>query len=270
MAAGLVSGKLGRMNTGALVLSFLLWGLAVAPPSVGSPHPSVKPERVAPAGEADRVVARLFDQLDASHQEVLNGEWSKAGRRLDRIEGELVKKFVDGPDAPRLLGQLSLLRALADAGRGELESASWHYAVACSFLPALDTLEMGRYGVAGEVLAAERARWQAAQAEGDSSVANILDEGVTPPRKLESPAPRLPRSYRALCSGGFVIVRAMIDASGKPTRPGLATEVHPMLAFAALRTLREWRFAPAGLNGRPVAVWYNLSVKFAVQGCEQR
>jgi hypothetical protein len=254
------------MNTRPFVLSFLLLGLAVAPPGVGLQRPQANSGRVASPGQVDRVITRWFEQLDEAHQDLLAAEWKKAWRRLDRLDREIAGRFVDGPEAPRLLGQLSLLRALAEAGRGERANAAWEYSVACSFLPALATLDMSRYGVAGEVLAAERARWEPPRNGEDGNGKDVPVDEATLPRKIESPVPVFPWPHQVLCTSGLVAVKAFINTTGIPTRPKVVTQVHPMLAFAALRTLREWRFAPAELNGRPVAVWYNLSVNFRFRG----
>jgi TonB family protein len=61
-----------------------------------------------------------------------------------------------------------------------------------------------------------------------------------------------------------VIVEISIDADGRVT----AAEVlrpNPLLEAAALRAVREWRFEPALLNGKPVSVTMTEVVRFEGQ-----
>jgi protein TonB len=37
------------------------------------------------------------------------------------------------------------------------------------------------------------------------------------------------------------------------------------LEEAAVDAIKQWRFKPATLNGRPVTVYYNLTVNFKLQ-----
>ena len=37
------------------------------------------------------------------------------------------------------------------------------------------------------------------------------------------------------------------------------------LAEAAVSAVQQWKFKPATLNGKPVAVYYNLTVNFQLQ-----
>jgi hypothetical protein len=251
----------------SLLLGFLMVSHALVPPAAGAQLQPVNSDRLSTPGLADRMIAGWFKQLDVVHQEVLDGEWKKAVRQLDQVEADLIEKLVEGPDAPRLLGQVSLLRALVEAGRGERATASWHYAVACSFLPALATLDLSRYGVAGEILAAERVGWEAPLESGEGSAQDHPPGEVTPPRTLESASPVTPRSHRVLCSGGSVALNVIIDTSGNPTRPTVTSDVHPLLAFVALRSLNLWRFAPAEFNGRPVPFSWDTTVEFQTKHC---
>ena len=71
---------------------------------------------------------------------------------------------------------------------------------------------------------------------------------------------------RLLGISGPVVVSAIIDSRGMPSRPQILTAVDPMLGYAAAAALREWRFEPARLDGEPVAVEYRLTVNYRIAG----
>jgi TonB family protein len=66
---------------------------------------------------------------------------------------------------------------------------------------------------------------------------------------------------------GEVTVRFRIRADGAPDPASIGIEqsTHPLFADAAGRVVREMRFRPAKLGGRPVAVWATIPVRFQLQ-----
>jgi protein TonB len=64
---------------------------------------------------------------------------------------------------------------------------------------------------------------------------------------------------------GEVVLRAMISREG--TIEGLqVVSGHPMLAPAAVDAVRQWRYRPYYLNGEPVEVETQVTVKFVLAG----
>jgi outer membrane biosynthesis protein TonB len=63
------------------------------------------------------------------------------------------------------------------------------------------------------------------------------------------------------------MVSAVINERGKPESPSLPGETDPVLALAAFEAVRTWTFEPARQGGRPVAVFFVLTVNFKVQRC---
>ena len=62
-----------------------------------------------------------------------------------------------------------------------------------------------------------------------------------------------------------IIVEAIIDEEGKVTQlKVLRGYDNAELAGAAREAVMGWMFEPATLNGKPVAVYYNLSLQFRV------
>jgi protein TonB len=89
---------------------------------------------------------------------------------------------------------------------------------------------------------------------------------VRPPVKIYAPAPRYTEIARRARIEGVVIVEAVIDKTGKVTGVVVLKTLPMGLDQSAVEAVRRWRFEPATLNGRPVAVLYNLTVNFRLQG----
>lgn len=76
---------------------------------------------------------------------------------------------------------------------------------------------------------------------------------------------RVPVDFAAFQNGevrisGLFIAEAVIDEKGNVTRARTLKSSGPKIDAAALAALRQWKFKPATLNGKPVAVYYALTV----------
>lgn len=67
---------------------------------------------------------------------------------------------------------------------------------------------------------------------------------------------KLPKNFRYT---GIVILEMVIDENGKPVQVR-ALKGQPALADPAIAAVRQWRFKPGTLHGKPVPVIYNLTV----------
>lgn len=88
---------------------------------------------------------------------------------------------------------------------------------------------------------------------------------VLEPKLIEAKRPAYPEVARKNKTQGVVVVDALIDERG------VVQEVHVVrgqpdgLSEAAVAAVRSWRFEPATLEGKPVAVEYSLTVSFRLQ-----
>ncbi|MCP3958412.1 MAG: hypothetical protein GY719_11215 [bacterium] len=94
---------------------------------------------------------------------------------------------------------------------------------------------------------------------GSGTRLNVGGE-VELPRKVHAPNPR----YKAKIEG-VVIVRAVIDERGYVTGLELLEGLPEGLNVEAAKDLCRWRFEPATLEGKPVAVYHDLTVDFRFQ-----
>jgi TonB family protein len=89
-----------------------------------------------------------------------------------------------------------------------------------------------------------------------------------PPKALASPAPGFPVALRGRLSQGTVVVKYFVDPQGKVRLPVVVSASDPAFGAAALAAIREWRYEPPRIDGRPVVALERHSFHFAVS--EQR
>ena len=88
---------------------------------------------------------------------------------------------------------------------------------------------------------------------------------VRPPEKISAPQPQYTEIARKARIQGVVIVQAIIDKQGNVTNVKVLKGLPMGLEEAAVDAIKQWKFRPATLNGKPVTVYYNLTVNFKLQ-----
>ncbi|MEM9554942.1 MAG: TonB family protein [Acidobacteriota bacterium] len=88
---------------------------------------------------------------------------------------------------------------------------------------------------------------------------------VTKPEKLAAPQPQYTEIARKARIQGVVIVQAIIDKQGNVTNVKVLKGLPMGLSEEAVKAIKKWQFSPATLNGKPVDVYYNLTVNFQLQ-----
>ncbi len=102
-----------------------------------------------------------------------------------------------------------------------------------------------------------------AEVEGTDGM-RVVDEL---PKMLKQVAPRYPAGARKRGEQGTVHVRALVKKDGMPTRVQVPSGkgVTPELDRAAIEAVRQWTFVPAQSEGKPVAVYVVIPVKFQLK-----
>jgi TonB family protein len=88
---------------------------------------------------------------------------------------------------------------------------------------------------------------------------------VTKPVRIFDPQPQYTEIARKARIQGVVIVQAIIDKQGGVTNVKVLKGLPMGLDQAAVDAIKKWKFEPATLNGKPVTVYYNLTVNFQLQ-----
>jgi protein TonB len=88
---------------------------------------------------------------------------------------------------------------------------------------------------------------------------------VEAPVKIYYPQPQYTEIARKARLQGVVIVQAIIDKGGNVTNVKLLKGLGMGLDQAAIDAIKKWQFEPATLHGKPVSVYYNLTVNFRLQ-----
>lgn len=86
---------------------------------------------------------------------------------------------------------------------------------------------------------------------------------IKEPRKIADVRPIYPDVARAAGVSGVVILEATIDPEGSVAGVRVLRSV-PLLDQAAIDSVRQWKYAPAMLNGAPVSVMMTVTVNFTL------
>lgn len=93
-----------------------------------------------------------------------------------------------------------------------------------------------------------------------------VGDGITAPRRIESPPPQYTMEARKERIQGVVIVQVVIDETGNVGNISVLKGLPKGLSEAAVEAIRQWKFEPArDEDGQPVAVYYNLTINFKLE-----
>ncbi len=84
---------------------------------------------------------------------------------------------------------------------------------------------------------------------------------VSPPERISSVSIQYPEKARKARITGTVIIRAIIDEQGNVASTEVLKGLPLGLDRAAEESVRQWKFTPAMQNGKPVKVYYTLTVE---------
>ena len=88
---------------------------------------------------------------------------------------------------------------------------------------------------------------------------------VQKPEKISDVQPQYTEIARKARIQGVVILQTIIDKEGNITDIKALKGLPMGLTESAIDAVGQWKFKPATLNGKPVAVYFNLTVNFQLQ-----
>ncbi len=204
----------------------------------------------APEAPADRVDAwrRRLDELDRT---LPAADWAAAAPLAEALIDEIAAE--GGGGGSDLLAAAVTALALADAGRGRSDEAVWNWHLAQNLAVELRWADLSAYGAAGELLAAHPLR-----RPGELTAGTPAPDGDEPEfgalRRTAGRDPAYPEPH-----GSTVPLVEIVLRAGRPESPVVLSSDPPAVVLAALRALREWRFAPD--SGRPAVRTLSLPPK---------
>ncbi len=108
--------------------------------------------------------------------------------------------------------------------------------------------------------------WAPAPSSGEPALdVRRVGGEIAPPRVLTRVQPVYPEQARLARVQGVVIVEAVIDEHGDVSNVRVLKGLPLGLDGAAVEAVKQWKFAPATLQGKPVAVYFLLTVNFKVE-----
>ena len=197
--------------------------------------------------EAEEAYTKALDAWSYSHAEPLAGIAAARLRReryADAVEAA-GRAIMAGPGSTAGLRARSTICLARAAGNLSREAAP---------LPPLP-----------RALAGPAAGASAEQAPQDEPQGILRVQGeVTKPNKVYAPAPVYTEMARKARLQGVTIIEAVIDQDGCVVQPHVLKGMPMGLDRAAIAAVKQWLFAPATLAGRPVKVYYTLTINFRV------
>lgn len=82
------------------------------------------------------------------------------------------------------------------------------------------------------------------------------------PVAIDRVEPRYPEAARQARLTGVVILEAVIDRNGNVVDARVLRDIGLGCGSAALQAVRQWRYQPAIRNGRRIAVYLTVTVRF--------
>jgi TonB family protein len=101
--------------------------------------------------------------------------------------------------------------------------------------------------------------------DGDDVFRYAPDGAISEPVAIEKTPPRYPPDARKSKITGVVVADLVIDEIGAVRDVLIEESPSDLLSAAAIEALEQWRFAPATMDGEPVAVRYIVTIKFNLQ-----
>jgi TonB family protein len=221
-----------------------------------------------------RLIDKWLGGLKETDQYLRTQQWEKAAKRGRQAGADIVDHAGTGASPAYSLAVAAVFRAIAEAGLGHQDDAEWLWDSALNLFPDVAKTSLEPYGPAAAELRKRTLRPVGLDndpglrlvGKAGEVVVNPSGKNIEHPRIVHQTKPEYPTALRLLEAGGAVVVSSIIGTDGRPRQPVVldAKGGGPALRYVALDTLRQWRFEPAKLDGKPVAVFYVLTVNFKV------
>jgi len=207
--------------------------------------------------------------LSSTDEALRNGEYYHARRTTIKLINSMMDNLNSGDGAMYTMGLTVAYRAVAEAGLKDYESADWYWHVAQSMYPNIASqLNLAQYGEAGTYLVnLKNAPEHTTPADNPPQTASLepvsADQLRQDPVCLNRRDPKYPVGAVVNKVGEPITIRVLIDTNGNVHHPQLvAGATAPTLIYAATEAVKDWRFQPAMIDGKPTEMPFDLTVNF--------
>jgi TonB family protein len=144
-------------------------------------------------------------------------------------------------EASELLARTVALRAAAEDGLGNVDDTNWYRQVAKALDPQVVMPPM-------------------TTPLPEPAISWVMPSATTEkPEPTRKRPPERPAVVNAL-GGAVVVVGVVIDVDGVVRRPRIIRSPAPTVSYAALEAVKQWRFRPGKIDGKPIPVSFNLTI----------
>lgn len=199
-----------------------------------------------------KVVDHWQEVLIAADEAIKSKNYEQAEELAQELLDAFDERLAGGPGAKKFYAAALVRRALAAVGQGRHLDAQWDWDVALAFLPEEIVATTFDPAVTPETT--------------PELIYEPTTEGLTEPQIIHREPPHYTAAARQAFLNGTVALELVIDRDGRVRSPTISQSLEPGLDFAALEAIRQWRFQPAVLAGRTVAIRYEMTVQFRISG----
>jgi TonB family protein len=154
-------------------------------------------------------------------------------------------------DDAALLARTVALRAASEDGLGNVDDTNWYRQVAKLLdpqvvLPPMTTPLPQRIDIRNL---------------DPSPPIDLATAKVEAPQRTRRRDPERPAIVNAL-GEAIVELEVAIDVDGMVRQPGIVSSPAPTVSYAALEAIKQWRFKPGRMGGKPVPVIFRITFNF--------
>jgi len=210
-----------------------------------------------PAAAVEKYIAERWNsRLVAATGMLKAGSYKDALPILNNLVNDMLSMLGPGDEATYVLVVPLIQIAIAEEGIGDHAAALWHWDMAQTLYPKAAESDLSSFGAPGEAL-----KRNILSNPNPEACMHVV--GKEPMAKVIQPvSPKYPEGPRKFRERGIVIMNLTIGADGSVSEPRVVKPLPAPLTYAALEAVRLWKFAPATLDGKPVASNFCLTINY--------
>ena len=208
-------------------------------------------------------------ELEEAEESLRQHKWKAGLRKARRLAETLTLRSWYGKELGRMLSELALFQAVAEANLGKREEALWHWHIAQNLSFKMRNRDLSPYDEASKLLLEFPLRKLGEVPVGfvvpDTYPGGPIMKSARQPEKSSWPTV-LNNTGAALEGSGNFHAEVIVDKKGHLHQPVVtSTHLHPIVIYSSLEWLREISpFRPALFEGEPSDDLYKVTVQFQV------